>query len=123
MQLSRTEPSPPRWRNFILTIHIVASVGVLGADLALLALGAAGLRGAAAPTVYPAAHLLGSRVVAPLAVVALTTGILLGLVTRWGLLRRLPPMLREAGFADVKETARLLTALGPAVFLRAIRPA
>jgi hypothetical protein len=36
----------PPWRKPLLAIHIVASVGVLGADLVLLALGISGARGA-----------------------------------------------------------------------------
>ena len=30
---------PPRWRNLLLTVHIVVAVGVLGSDLVLLTLG------------------------------------------------------------------------------------
>jgi hypothetical protein len=34
---------PPRWRNLLLTTHIVVAVGVLGTDLVLLTLGVTGL--------------------------------------------------------------------------------
>lgn len=77
----------PQWRKLLLTIHVVATVGVLGADLVLLALGISGVRGAEPQTVYPAAHLVAAWLVAPLAVVALGTGLLLGVLTPWGLLK------------------------------------
>ena len=43
---TRTRPArrlPPRWRNLLLTTHIVVAVGVLGTDLVLLALGTTAL--------------------------------------------------------------------------------
>ena len=75
------------WRKVLLTLHVAGAVSVLGADLVLLALGLASLGGADPRTIYPAAHLVGARLVAPLAVVSLGTGLLLGLLTPWGLLR------------------------------------
>jgi hypothetical protein len=63
------------------------TVALLGTDLVLLALGISGLRGAEPLTVYPAAHLVGAWLVAPLAIGALATGILLGILTPWGLTR------------------------------------
>ena len=33
----------PRWRNLLLIVHIVVSVGVIGTDVVLVALGATGL--------------------------------------------------------------------------------
>lgn len=77
---------PTRWRKLLLTGHVVTTVSVLGADLVLLMLGIAGLGGAVPQTIYPAAHLIGARVAAPLAVIALSTGLLLGVLTPWGLL-------------------------------------
>lgn len=74
-------------RNLLLTVHVAATVGVLGADLALLLLGATGLSGANSLTVYPAAHLIAAWMIAPLAVVALATGLALGWLTQWGLFR------------------------------------
>jgi hypothetical protein len=75
------------WRTALLTTHIGATVGLLGADLALLALGIAGARGADSQTVYPAAHLLARSLAAPLAVVSLATGLAQASLTAWGLLR------------------------------------
>lgn len=82
---SPTRPAP--WRKPLLAAHVATTVAVLGADLALLALGLASLGGADPRTIYPAASLVGARVVAPLAVLALGTGLLLGALTPWGLLR------------------------------------
>jgi hypothetical protein len=45
--------------QLLLTVHIAASVGVLGADLVLLVLGISGLSGGDAQALYPAAHLKG----------------------------------------------------------------
>jgi hypothetical protein len=78
-----------RTRIFLRTIHIGATVSVLGADLALLALGLSGLAGADPLTIYPAAHLVAGRVIAPLALVSLGTGVLLAALTPWGLFRHL----------------------------------
>lgn len=79
--------SPP-WRKLLLTVHVVVAVGLLGADAAVLALVTAGWLGGAGPvTVYPAAHLLGTALLLPLALLALVTGVALGLLTPWGLLR------------------------------------
>ena len=75
------------WRKLLLTVHVAATVSVLGTDLVLLALGIASLDGADPRTMYPAAHLVGAWLVAPLAVLSLGTGLLLGILTPWGLLR------------------------------------
>jgi hypothetical protein len=77
----------PTWRKALLTTHVISSVGLLGADAAVLALVFAGWRGSEPPTAYPAAHLLGQALILPLALLALTTGTALGLLTPWGLLR------------------------------------
>jgi hypothetical protein len=68
-------------RTVLRISHVCASVGVLGADLALLTLTAAGLRGTDPQAVYPAAHLIGLWVAIPLAVATLGTGALLVVVT------------------------------------------
>jgi hypothetical protein len=82
-----TSSKPAGWRTALLTVHIVASVGAVGAALVLLTFGIAGMRGADPRTVYPAAHLVESLVVAPLAVLALGTGVAQALLLRWGLVR------------------------------------
>lgn len=74
-------------RKLLLTVHVVAAVSLIGTDLALLALGIAGVRGADPQTVYPAASHVASWLVAPLVVVALGTGIAQAVLSQWGLLR------------------------------------
>jgi hypothetical protein len=73
------------WCNLLVSLHVASAVGVLGADLVLLTFGLASLGGADPLTIYPAARLVGTFVVAPLALLTLATGVLLGLLTRWGL--------------------------------------
>ena len=72
------------WRTLLLTVHVAATVSLLGADLALLALGISGARGADPQTVYPAARLVGTWLAAPLALTSLATGLLQGVLTPWG---------------------------------------
>jgi hypothetical protein len=79
-------PSPPS-RKLLLTVHVLATVGLFGADLTLLVLGVSGARGLDPQTVYPAAHLVGARLVAPLALIALGTGLMLAVASPWDLLR------------------------------------
>ena len=69
------------WRKLLLTLHVVATVSVLGIDLVLLLLGLASLGGANPQTIYPAAYLVGVWLMAPLAVISLGTGLLLGVLT------------------------------------------
>lgn len=82
-----TSSQLPRWRIALLTVHIVSSVGAIGAALVLLAFGIAGMSGADPRTVYPAAHMVEVWVIAPLAVLALASGLTLALLSGWGLAR------------------------------------
>jgi hypothetical protein len=93
---SRRMPAPARpeqqgrWRKLLLTVHIVVSVGVIGADVSVITLGATGLMSSAPELIrasYLAMELLAESVLLPLALAALLTGILLGLGTSWGLTR------------------------------------
>ncbi|MFI7212809.1 hypothetical protein [Micromonospora maritima] len=77
----------PTGRKALLTAHLVTSLGWLGADLGLLALGVAGLRGADPEVVYPAAALLVTWLFAPLSVAVWLVGVASALLTPWGLLR------------------------------------
>jgi hypothetical protein len=77
----------PSWRKMLLSVHVIVSVGLLGADAAVLLLCIAGARGADPRTVYPAARLIGSTLLVPLALLALATGLALGLLTPWGIVR------------------------------------
>jgi hypothetical protein len=87
LRVGRSMNLPPPWRQLLLTVHVIAAVSALGIDLALLVLGISSVRGADPQTIYPAAHLVATWLLAPLAIVALGTGVLLGLLTQWGLLR------------------------------------
>jgi len=75
------------WRKLLLTVHVAATVSVLGMDLVLLALGISSMGGADPRTIYPAAQLVSARLVAPLAILSLGTGLLLAVLTPWGILR------------------------------------
>jgi len=77
----------PRWRRLLLTAHIGASVGLLGTDATVVLLAVTGARGADPAHVYPAAELIGSLLLVPAALLSLLTGVLLGLLTPWGLFR------------------------------------
>ncbi|MCW3814114.1 hypothetical protein ONA91_06545 [Micromonospora sp. DR5-3] len=77
----------PTTRKALLTLHLVTSLGWLGADLVLLTLGIAGLRGADPGVVYPAAGLLVTYLFAPLSVAVWLIGLVSALLTPWGLLR------------------------------------
>lgn len=87
---SMTIPSLTRaapWRKPLLSLHVATTVSVLGTDLVLLTLGIASLGGADPRTIYPATHLASAYLVAPLAVLSLGTGLLLGLLTPWGVFK------------------------------------
>ncbi|MFR9774825.1 hypothetical protein ACL02O_02055 [Micromonospora sp. MS34] len=77
----------PAGRKALLTVHLVTSLGWLGADLVLLTLGVAGLRGADPEVVYPTAGLLVTWLFAPLSVAVWLIGVISALLTPWGLLR------------------------------------
>lgn len=93
---------PPRLRKFMLTLHVMSSVGLLGAIAAFLALAIAGLGaglgagliadpgGQDAQTIraaYPAMQVITRFVVMPLAIASLLTGLIQSLGTSWGLFR------------------------------------
>jgi hypothetical protein len=77
----------PRWRKFLLVLHVATAVSWLGADLVLLTLTGAGLAGTDPAHVYPAAALVGTVLLTPLSVLILLIGLTNGLLTRWGLFR------------------------------------
>ncbi len=76
-----------RWRKLLLTVHVLTTVGLFGADLVLLTLGITSVLGAEPRTVYPAAAAVGKTLLGPLAVASLATGLLLGALSQWGLLK------------------------------------
>lgn len=81
-------PRPRPTARWALTLHIAGSVSALGADLVLLALGLRGAFGADPVTIYPAMAALATWVLAPLALIASVSGILIAVTGRWGLFRR-----------------------------------
>jgi hypothetical protein len=80
----------PQLRKFVLTAHIVSSVGLLGAVAGFLALAIAGLtsrNGQLVGAAYLAMELIAWFVIVPLAFASLLTGIVQSLGTPWGLFR------------------------------------
>lgn len=80
----------PAQRKLALTVHVVTSVGLLGAIAAFLALAVLGVGAPDEQTqrgVYPAMALIARAVVLPLAAAALVIGLVQALGTLWGLFR------------------------------------
>ena len=73
-------------RKALLTMHIVSSVGMLGAVAAFLVLAMVGLS-ANEPAVYSAMDLITRYALVPLAWASLLIGLLQSLATPWGLFR------------------------------------
>lgn len=80
----------PRLRRLLLAVHLGCSIGWIGAVCAYLALAFA-VPATTDPEVVRAAwigmELVGWYAIVPLSVGSLLTGILIGAVTKWGLLR------------------------------------
>ncbi len=77
-------------RNLALTAHVTSSVGWLGAVAGFLALAVAGLGSRdeqLVRAVYLATELLTWRLIVPLALASLLTGLVVSLGTPWGLVR------------------------------------
>lgn len=80
----------PRVRKGALTVHVVCSVGWLGAIAAFLALSLTGLLSSNTDTVrsaYVAADLITWLVIVPFGAASLATGLIQSLGTTWGLFR------------------------------------
>jgi uncharacterized membrane protein len=80
----------PPWRKLVLTTHVVASVGWLGAVLVFLALGITAIVSDDTDTVravYVVMEPAGWAALVPLAMASLTTGLIHSLGTAWGLFR------------------------------------
>lgn len=84
LKLSRT------YRRFLLTLHVITSVGWLGLSLANIAL-AVTVNTTDDPrtqhAVYRTLEIVGTTVILPISVAALVTGVLLSIGTQWGLIR------------------------------------
>jgi len=80
----------PRWRKFLLMLHLTTSVGLAGAVAGFLAMAVTGLTtgdAALAGAVYPAMSVMTWTVILPLAVASLIIGVIQSLGTPWGLVR------------------------------------
>lgn len=80
----------PNVRKVILILHISSAVGWLGATAAFLALALAGLSShddRLISSAYVAMNLVGWRVIVPLSLASLVTGLVQSLGSAWGLFR------------------------------------
>ena len=81
---------PPGLRRFALLVHLTFSVGWIGAVVAYLALGVTAATSRDDQTVraaWIAMETTGWFAIVPLALAALSTGVLMALGTKWGLFR------------------------------------
>jgi hypothetical protein len=79
-----------RQRQAVLVLHIVSAVGWIGVDLALIPLVLTGLTtddGPTAAAAYGAVAILVPWTVPALSLLIVSTGVTLGLGTKWGLVR------------------------------------
>lgn len=80
----------PNVRKLVLTIHLLLSVGWIGAVIAYLVLGLSAVNNNAAQTVraaWIAMDLIGWSAIVPLGIGSLLTGLVISLGTPWGLFR------------------------------------
>jgi hypothetical protein len=83
-------PMAPAVRRFVLTVHVIVSVGWFGAVAAFLALAVAGLASRSVQTVQAASlamELIGLFVITPLSLASLASGLVSALGSPWGLFR------------------------------------
>lgn len=80
----------PTTHKLLLSLHIVASVGWLGLNVGNLALAVTGLTTDDPGTqhaAFGAMYLVGGTLLIPVSLLALSSGVLLGITTKWGLVR------------------------------------
>lgn len=79
----------PTWRKAVLTLHVVASVALIGAtaSVMILAARAASAGSAEAQALYQSAGVLAFALAIPFSMASLASGALLGFGTPWGILR------------------------------------
>ena len=105
-------------RRLALTAHITTSVGWLGAVAVFLVLAVVGLRTDDLQTVrsiYIALDLTGWRVIVPLSLATLVTGLIQSLGTAWGLFRHYWVIIKLA--IALLATLVLLLHMGPVSYL------
>ncbi|MEN9936414.1 MAG: hypothetical protein RLZZ387_2993 [Chloroflexota bacterium] len=101
---------PPLLRRLALTLHVVCSVGWLGAVGSFLALALVGLASQDVPVVraaYVGMDLMTTLVIVPLSLAATATGIAQSLGTPWGLFRHYWVLAKLV--ITIPSTALLLT--------------
>ncbi len=84
------QPLPRRVRQIWTILHVVSSVGWLGIELAALALCLTGMATddpATLRAVFTAASVLADTMLMPASVLVVLTGLVLGMGTKWGLVR------------------------------------
>ncbi|WP_433263358.1 hypothetical protein ACQPZF_31980 [Actinosynnema sp. CS-041913] len=75
---------PPTARKLVVLLHVISSVGWLGVTVGNLVLALAAF---GEPVLYRAMALLGDVVVLPMGLLALATGVLVSVGTKWGLVK------------------------------------
>ncbi len=104
----------PGWRKLVRTVHVILSVGWIGASLCLLALGLTGVLSSDEQTqksAYIALGTIGTAVSVPVAVATLISGILVSVGIRWGLFRYWWTVISLVATAAM--TAGVMFALAP----------
>jgi hypothetical protein len=88
--MTRIPRLTPIWRKTVLVLHIAGGVGWMGLDASLVVLAATGLttaNGRTAASCYTAIGLVVPTAVLTLSLIMMATGLILGLGTKWGLIR------------------------------------
>ncbi|GAB1508630.1 hypothetical protein [Actinophytocola sp. KF-1] len=88
--IERTRRLTPTTYKLLLLLHIVVSVGWLGLNVGNLTLAITGLTTddpGTQHTAFGAMYLVGGTLLIPVSLLALVSGVLLGIYTRWGLIR------------------------------------
>jgi hypothetical protein len=88
--LQRTRRLTPTTRKWLLLLHIVTSVGWLGLNVGNLTLAITGLvtdDPTTQHTAFGAMYLVGAALLIPVSLLALTSGVLLGFYSKWGIVR------------------------------------
>lgn len=80
----------PGWRKLLLVLHVLSTLGWIGAAATFLALAVFGLNGedpAVARSTYVSLDIIARTTIVPLAFFSILTGLIQGLGTKWRLFR------------------------------------
>jgi hypothetical protein len=111
----------PRMRKLALTVHVISSVGWLGAVAAFLPLAVAGLTSRDDQMVraaYVVMDLIGWFVIVPLCLASLVTGLVSSLGTTWGLFRQYWVLLKL--LMTIPSTLLLLVHMPPISYIAGV---